>query len=107
MTYRSSVKVVAINQIFRRVMPLEPNHFMGFYSLHALDFFSFQDFFPQCVQLLHFNFVHAFISIRFKIKLKDDQINSREIDSWDFSYLGWGSVEHLNRANVSTCVSLF
>jgi hypothetical protein len=67
----------------------------------------FSDFFPQCVQLLRLNFVHAFTSIRFKIKLEDNQINSRKIVPWHFNYLTWGSVENLNRANVSTCVSSF
>jgi hypothetical protein len=61
--------------IFGRFMPLELSHFRGF--------FSFTDFFPQFAQLLHWNFVHTFtcISIRFKIKLEDHQINSREIVS--------------------------
>jgi hypothetical protein len=74
-------------------MPLELNHFKGFYSLHAFGFYSFWNFYPQRVQLLHINFVHTFISIRLKIKFIDDHINSREIVSWDFSYLRWGSVD--------------
>jgi hypothetical protein len=84
--------MAAIIQVFGRVMPLELNHFNGFNSLHAFGFYSFGDFFQQCVQRLHLNFVHAFISIGLKIKLEDDQINSREIVSWDFYYLRWGSV---------------
>jgi hypothetical protein len=71
--------------ILGRVMPLELNHFKGCYNLHI--FAVYRTCFPQCVQLLHLNFVHVFISIRFKIKLRDDQINSREIVSWDFNYI--------------------
>jgi hypothetical protein len=44
--------------ILGRVMPLELSHFMGFYS--------FPDFFSQCVQLLHLNFVHGFISMTYR-----------------------------------------
>jgi hypothetical protein len=87
-----SWKMVAIDHYLEELCPL---NFRCFWIL------QFWGPFPHNVymQLLHLNFVHAFISIRFKIKLEDDQINSREIVSWDFNYL--------NRASVSTCVSSF
>jgi hypothetical protein len=65
MTYRSSSKVVAINQYFGKVMPLELNHFKGFYSYMLLDFTVFGTFFRNVyMQSLHLNFVHEFILIR-------------------------------------------
>jgi hypothetical protein len=43
-------------------MPLELSHFKRFYS--------FPDFFPRCVQLLHWNFVHGFISMTYRSSSK-------------------------------------
>jgi hypothetical protein len=44
--------------IFGRAMPLELSH--------LIDFTVFPGFFPQCVQLLHWNFVHGFISMTYR-----------------------------------------
>jgi hypothetical protein len=67
MTYRSSSKMVAINQFFGRVMPI----LRDFTVYMPLNFTAFGTFFPQCVQLLHLKFVQAFVSIRFKINLEE------------------------------------
>jgi hypothetical protein len=48
--------------IFGRVMSLELSHFKGFYS--------FPDFFPVCVKLLNWNFVHGFMPITYKSSSK-------------------------------------
>jgi hypothetical protein len=49
--------MVAIDQYLDEV-----RHFKGFYS--------FPVFFPQCEQLLHWNFVHGFISMTYRSSLK-------------------------------------
>jgi hypothetical protein len=53
--------------IFGRVMPLELSY--------CKKFFSFLDFFPQCVQLLYWSFVHGLISMTYRSISKMVAIN--------------------------------
>jgi hypothetical protein len=68
MTYRSSSKIVAIDQFLEELCPLRDfTVFRTFFSLltdiHLI-------IFPLCAQLLHWNFVHSFISMTYRSSSK-------------------------------------
>jgi hypothetical protein len=83
--------------IFGRVtcIPLELSHFKGFYS--------FPDFFPQCVQLLHWNFVQGFISMTYKSSSKM-VLSTNFKFTWveSSSELFWSPVVRLLSVRLST-----
>jgi hypothetical protein len=104
-TFRSSLEMAAIDQtlnmalyegltfkfkdgcyrpILEELCPLNLTILRDFAVYILLDFSVFGTFLHDVYSyfiIVHLNFVHVFISIRFKINLEDDQIKSREIVS--------------------------
>jgi hypothetical protein len=63
MTYRSSSKMVTIDQFLEELCPLNLAIFEGFYS--------FPDYIPQCVQLFALKFCTSLYVYDVQIKFKD------------------------------------